>query len=159
MRRMLKEFREVACRGNMLVLAIGVIIGAACGAVVHSLARDVLMNFVAALFGKPDFSAVAWHIGHCPKVTDPKCTTIGVGNLLTLLVNFLIIAFVLFLVVKAVNRAVPKPRAVEARKTRDCPYCLTAIPLEATKCFACTSSVEPPAPPEPAAEPEPAPAG
>ena len=159
MRRVLKEFKEFAFRGNMLDLAIGVIIGAAFGAVLNSLAKDVLMNLVAAVFGKPDFSAVAWHIGQCAKVTDPRCTTIGVGNLITLMVNFVIIAFVLFLVVKAVNRAVPKPRAVETRNTRDCPYCLTAIPLGATKCFACTSTVEPPAPPEPAAEPEPAATG
>ena len=156
MRRMLKEFRDFAFRGNMLDLAIGFIIGAAFGAVVNSLAKDVLMNLVAALFGKPDFGAVTWHI--C-RGAPRRCTTIGIGNLLTLIVNFLIVAFVLFLVVKAVNRVLPRPKAVEAKKTRDCPYCLTAIPLEATKCFACTSPVEPPAPPEPAAKPEPAATG
>ena len=154
MRRVLKEFRDFAFRGNMLDLAVGVIIGAAFGAVVNSLAKDVLLNFVAVLFGKPDFSAVVWRI--C-RGTPARCTNIGIGNLLTALVDFLIVAFVLFLVIKAVNRMLSRPKAVEAKKTRDCPYCLTAIPLAASKCFACTSPVDP-APP-PAAEPEPAPAG
>jgi large conductance mechanosensitive channel len=152
MRGVLKEFRDFAFRGNMLDLAVGVIIGAAFGAVVNSLAKDVLMNFVAVLFGKPDFSAVVWRI--CRGTAPTRCTNIGIGNLLTLLVNFLIVAFVLFLVIKAVNRMLPRPKTVEAKKTRDCPYCLTAIPLEATKCSACTSPVDPPAPPP--SEPEPA---
>jgi large conductance mechanosensitive channel len=152
---MLKEFRDFAFRGNMLDLAVGFIIGAAFGAVVNSLAKDVLMNLVAAIFGKPDFSAVAWNI--C-RGAPRRCTAIGIGNLLTLIVNFLIIAFVLFLVIRAVNRVLPRPKAVEAKKTRDCPYCLTAIPLQARRCPACTSEVEPPAPPEEPV-PEPAAAG
>ncbi len=134
MKGILKEFREFAFKGNMLDLAIGFIIGAAFSAVVNSLAKDVIMNVVAAIFGKPDFSKVVFHVGK---------GSVGIGILFTAIVNFLIIAFVLFLIIKAVNKSLPKPKPVEAKKTRACPYCLTAIPLAATKCHACTSSVDP----------------
>jgi large conductance mechanosensitive channel len=143
MRGVIKEFKEFAFKGNMLDLAIGFIIGAAFSAVVNSLAKDVIMNAIAAVIGKPDFSTVAIHTGDCGKLTNPGCTTIGVGNLITAIVNFLIIAAVLFVVVKAINKATVKPKAVEEKKSKDCPYCLTPIPLAATKCPACTSTVEP----------------
>ena len=139
MKAMLKEFKEFAFKGNMLDLAIGFIIGAAFSAVVNSLAKDVIMNAIAAIVGKADFSNVAFHKGNCAI----KCTTIGVGNTITALVNFLIIAAVLFMLVKAINKAMVKPKAVEEKKSKDCPYCLTPIPLAATKCPACTSTVEP----------------
>jgi large conductance mechanosensitive channel len=146
---MLNEFKQFAFKGNMLDLAIGFILGAAFTAVVNALAKDVLLNLIAAIVGKPDFSGIAWHIGRgCPK----HCTTVGIGSLLTQVVNFIIVAGALFLVVKAINRAVLRPKPVEEKKTRDCPYCLTPIPVAATRCPACTSTVDPLQPePEPAA--------
>jgi large conductance mechanosensitive channel len=134
MKGVIKEFKEFAFKGNMLDLAIGFIIGAAFSAVVTALSKGVLMQFISAIVGKPDFSNVKFSIGKTP---------ILVGDLITALINFLIIAAVLFVLVKAINKAVVKPKAVEERKSKDCPYCLTPIPLAATKCPACTSSLEP----------------
>jgi large conductance mechanosensitive channel len=134
MKGVIKEFKEFAFKGNMLDLDIGFIIGAAFSAVVTALSKGVLMQFISAIVGKPDFSNVKFSIGKTP---------ILVGDLITALINFLIIAAVLFVVVKAINRALVKPKAVEERKSKDCPYCLTPIPLAATKCPACTSSLEP----------------
>jgi large conductance mechanosensitive channel len=134
MKGVIKEFKEFAFKGNMLDLAIGFIIGAAFSAVVTALSKGVLMQFISAIVGKPDFSNVKFSIGKTP---------ILVGDLITALINFLIIAAVLFVLVKAINRALVKPKAVEERKSKDCPYCLTPIPLAATKCPACTSSLEP----------------
>jgi large conductance mechanosensitive channel len=134
MRSVIKEFKEFALKGNMLDLAIGFILGAAFSAVVTALSKGVLMQLISAIVGKPDFSNVKFTLGTTP---------ILVGDLITALINFLLIAAVLFLLIKAVNRAVVKPKPVEQKKSRDCPYCLTAIPLAATKCSACTSAVEP----------------
>jgi large conductance mechanosensitive channel len=134
MKGVVKEFKEFAFKGNMLDLAIGFIIGAAFSAVVTALSKGILMQFISAIVGKPDFSNVRFSIGKTP---------ILVGDLITALINFLIIAAVLFVLVKAINKAVVKPKAVEERKSKDCPYCLTPIPLAATKCPACTSSLEP----------------
>jgi large conductance mechanosensitive channel len=133
-RGVIKEFKEFAFKGNMLDLAIGFIIGAAFSAVVTALSKGVLMQFISAVVGKPDFSNVKFSVRRTP---------ILVGDLITSLINFLIIAAVLFVLVKAINRAVVKPKAVEEKKSKDCPYCLTPIPLAATKCPACTSDLEP----------------
>jgi large conductance mechanosensitive channel len=133
MRAVVREFKEFAFKGNMLDLAIGFIIGAAFSAVVTALSKGVLMQFISAVVGKPDFSNVKFSIRRTP---------ILVGDLITALINFLIIAAVLFVLVKAINKAMVKPKAVEEKKSKDCPYCMTAIPLAATKCSACTSTVE-----------------
>lgn len=132
---MFKEFKAFALKGNMLDLAVGVIIGATFNAVINSLVGDVIMNFVAAIVGKPDFSELVFTIGNTP---------IRYGNFLTALVNFFLIAFVLFLVIRAVNRLTrPKGADAEAPRMRECPYCTTAIPMKARRCLACTSEVEP----------------
>ncbi|HEX9315703.1 MAG TPA: large conductance mechanosensitive channel protein MscL [Actinomycetota bacterium] len=134
MKGVFKEFKEFAFKGNMLDLAIGFIIGAAFSAVVTALSKGVLMQVISAVFGKADFGNVKFSIRRTP---------ILVGDLITALINFLIIAAVLFMLVKAINKAMVKPKAVEEKKSKDCPYCLTPIPLAATKCPACTSTVEP----------------
>lgn len=132
---MWKEFKAFALRGNMLDLAVGIIIGATFNAVVNSLVSDVIMNFIAAIVGKPDFSELVVTIGKTP---------IRYGNLVTALVNFLLIAFVLFMIVRGVNRLTrPKGAAPESMKMRECPFCTTAIPVKARRCLACTSEVEP----------------
>jgi large conductance mechanosensitive channel len=134
MKGVIKEFKEFAFKGNMLDLAIGFIIGAAFSAVVTALSKGVLMQIIAAIVGKPDFSKVVFKL---------RGTPILVGDLLTALTNFLVVAAVLFMLVKAINRATVKPKAVEEKKSKDCPYCLTPIPLAATRCPACTSTLEP----------------
>jgi large conductance mechanosensitive channel len=134
MKGVIKEFKEFAFKGNMLDLAIGFIIGAAFSAVVTALSKGVLMQIIAAIVGKPDFSNVVFKL---------RGTPILVGDLLTALTNFLVVAAVLFMLVKAINRATVKPKAVEEKKSKDCPYCLTPIPLAATRCPACTSTLEP----------------
>lgn len=132
---MLKEFKEFAFRGNMIDLAIGLIIGVAFGAVVDSLAKDVLMNAVAAVFGKPDYSNLAVGVGK---------GTILYGKFLTASVTFIMVSVSLFFVVRAINRVMrPKAAQPEPVPRRECPYCCTSIPEAATRCSACTSDVQP----------------
>ncbi len=128
----IKEFREFALKGNLVDLAVAFILGLAFAAVVGSLVNDVVMNLIAAIVGEPDFSDLVFTLN------DAR---IGYGAFLTALVNFVLIAFVLFLFVKAVNRL---QRRHETPPTeRNCPFCLTSIPKEARRCSACTSEVEP----------------
>ena len=127
---MLKEFREFALRGNLLELAVAFVLGVAFAAVVNSLVDDVIMNIVAALIGKPDFSDLTFSIGD---------GVIRYGAFLTALVTFLIIAYVLFLIVKAVQTLTPPTKASD----RDCPHCLSSIPIGASTCAFCTKDVQP----------------
>ena len=132
---MIKEFKTFALRGNLLELAVAFILGIAFAAVVQALVNDVLMQLIAAAVGRPDFSELTF---------DLSGTPIRYGEFLTALVIFLLIAFVLFLIVRAANRALhPRGAPPEPPKTRECPYCFTPIALEATRCCACTSQVEP----------------
>src|SRR5207237_2140184 len=119
MQGVIKEFKDVAVKGNMLDLAIGFIIGAAFSAVVTALSKGVLMQVISAVFGKADFSNVKFSIRRTP---------ILVGDLITALINFLIVAAVLFVLVKAINRAMVKPKAVEETKSRDGAYALPPFP-------------------------------
>ena len=130
---MWKEFKEFAFRGNVIELAVAVILGLAFGAVITSLVNDVLMNLIAAAIGQPDFSRLTFTVGDA---------VIRYGAFLNALVNFLLVALALFLVVKAVNRATRKP-ADEEPTVRECPYCLTTIPARASRCSACTMEVQP----------------
>jgi large conductance mechanosensitive channel len=127
---MLREFKEFALRGNLLDLAIAFVLGVAFSAVVTSLVDDVIMNVIAALVGKPDFSDLTLTLGD---------GVIRYGAFLTALVTFLIIAWVLFLVVKAVQAMVPPKKAAD----RDCPHCLSSIPIGAGTCAFCTKDVQP----------------
>jgi large conductance mechanosensitive channel len=129
---MLKEFRDFALRGNLIELAVAVILGLAFNAVVQSLVDDVLMNLIAAILGRPDFSNLTVRLGE---------GEIGYGAFLTAVVNFILIAFVLFLVVRALNRLAA--RREEAPEQVQCPFCKTSIPVEATRCPACTSDIRP----------------
>ncbi len=132
---MLKEFKEFALRGNVLDLAVAVILGIAFGAVINSLVNDILMNLIAALVGRPDFNSLTFSVGD---------GLVRYGAFLTALVNFLLIAFALFLVIKAVNRATSGRRPAEDAPTvRECPFCLSNIPTAASRCSHCTSEVQP----------------
>jgi len=130
--QVINEFREFALKGNLVDLAVAFILGLAFASVVGSLVNDVVMNLIAAIVGEPDFSDLVFTLNGA---------RIGYGAFLTALANFLLITFVLFLFVKAVNRLQRRHETPPA--DRSCPYCLTAIPKEATRCSACTSEVEP----------------
>jgi large conductance mechanosensitive channel len=129
---MWKEFKEFALRGNVIELAVAVVLGIAFGAVIASLVNDVLMNLIAAVIGQPDFSRLTVTIND---------SVIRYGAFLNAVINFLLVALALFFVIKAVNRATRKPSAEEPT-VRGCPHCMTSIPARATRCSACTSEVQ-----------------
>ena len=142
---MLKEFKEFAMKGNVLDMAIGVIMGGAFGKIVSSLVSDVLMPPIGLLMGGVDFSSLFLNLTGTtqPSLAAAKAAgtpTINYGVFLQATFDFIIIAFVIFLLVKQVNR-LKKPAPVAAPTTKDCPQCLSAIPIKATKCAHCTSTV------------------
>ena len=142
---MLKEFKDFAMKGNVLDMAIGVIIGGAFGKIVSSLVSDVLMPPLGLLMGKVDFSSLFINLSGTPQpsLTAAKAAgapTINYGVFLQATFDFIIIAFVIFLLVKQVHR-LKKPEPTAAPTTKDCPHCLSAIPVKATKCAHCTSNV------------------
>ena len=144
---MLKEFREFALKGNAVDLAVGVIIGAAFGGIVTSLVNDVLMPPIGKLLGGVDFSNLFIVIGSGDYPTlkaakDGGAATVNYGVFLNTVINFLIVAFVLFLVVRGMNalrREEPAPAA--APTTKSCPRCTMAIPPKAMRCPHCTSEL------------------
>jgi large conductance mechanosensitive channel len=144
---MLKEFKEFAIRGNVLDMAIGIIIGAAFGKIITSFVSDILMPPIGLLLGKLDFSSLYLNISGKSYDTlaaakAAGAATINYGVFLNGVIDFLIVAFLVFLLVRQVNRwKGPLPAA--APSTKDCPYCSTAIPLKATRCPHCTSELRP----------------
>lgn len=163
---MLKEFKEFALKGNIIDLAIGVIIGSAFQSIVNSLVNDIIMPLINSFTGKMDFSDLVFHIGN---------SSVKYGSFISALVNFLIVAFTLFLVIKYINKlnkkleeakkkelekwskiadkqnvslfkklsSKNKKETVEEEpKTKLCPYCLSEIPFKATKCAHCTSKID-----------------
>jgi large conductance mechanosensitive channel len=143
---MFSEFKKFIMRGNVLDLAIGVIIGAAFGKIVTSLVNDVLMPVISLATGKIDFSNlfVSLNGQHYDTLADAKkaaAATLNYGAFINTVIEFMIIAFVIFLIVKQVNRFMKPPAAPVT--TKNCPECCTAIPLAAKRCPACTSAVVP----------------
>lgn len=140
---MLKEFKEFAMRGSVLDLAIGVIIGAAFGKVVSSLVDDVLMPPLGRLVGKVDFSNLYINLSgtHYDTFAEAKAhgAALGYGNFINTVINFLIVALAIFLLVRAVNKWLPKPAPQVT--TKECPQCAMPIPINAKKCGHCTSAV------------------
>jgi large conductance mechanosensitive channel len=140
----LKEFKEFAMRGSVLDLAVGVIIGAAFGKIVSSLVDDVIMPPIGRLLGHVDFSQLFINLSGTPyeslaEAKKHSAATLNYGVFINTVINFLIVAFVVFLVVRSVNRWMPKPPA--PMTTKDCPQCAMAIPVAAKKCGHCTSAV------------------
>lgn len=126
---MIKEFRAFLLRGNVIDLAVAVVIGAAFGAVVAALVKDLITPLIAAIFGKPNFSAIAFTLNN---------STFLVGDFINSVVSFLLVALALFfIVVKPMQRIMPHPTFEEAPKTRECTECLTSIPVLARRCLAC----------------------
>jgi large conductance mechanosensitive channel len=143
---MIKEFRDFAARGNVVDLAVGVIIGAAFGKVVTSVVNDLIMPPIGMALGRVDFSNlfVALNGGTYASLADAKTAgapTVNYGLFLNTCLEFVIVAFAVFLIVKQVNRF-KKPDAPDPSK-RDCPFCLTKIASKATRCPACTSELRP----------------
>jgi large conductance mechanosensitive channel len=141
---MLGEFKKFIMRGNVLDLAIGVIIGAAFGKIVTSLVNDILMPVVGLGLGKLDFSNffVSLNGQHYDTLADAKkaaAPTLNYGLFINTMIEFLIVAFVIFLIVKQVNRMFPAPPSAAAPATKPCPECTTAIPAGARRCPQCTA--------------------
>lgn len=144
---MFKEFKEFAMRGSVLDLAVGVIIGAAFGKIVASLVDDVIMPPLGRLIGHVDFSNLFLSLSdkHFDTLVAAKAAgapTFNYGNFINTIINFLIVAFAIFMVVRSVNKWMPKPVPPPAPvTTRDCPQCAMPIPVAAKKCGHCTSAV------------------
>lgn len=144
---LLKEFREFAVKGNAIDMAVGLVIGAAFGKIVSSLVNDIIMPPVGLLLGKVDFSSLfvslsGTHFDTLKAAKDAGAATLNYGLFINNVLDFLIVAFAIFLVVKQINRL--KRKAEEppaAPTTKDCPYCLAAIPIKATRCGHCTSQL------------------
>jgi large conductance mechanosensitive channel len=139
----LKEFKEFAMRGNVMDLAVGVIIGAAFGKIVSSLVEDVLMPPIGRLLGRVDFSGLFINLSDksYETLTAAKAAgapTLNYGIFLNAVINFLIVAFCVFVVVKQINRFAAKPATVPVPTTKDCPQCAMPIPLAAKRCGHCT---------------------
>jgi large conductance mechanosensitive channel len=146
MRAMFKEFREFIARGNVIDLAVAVVIGAAFGKIVTTFAEGILMPPIGLLLAGIDFTDLFYVLdssrGVPASLEEAKTQGIPVisyGQLLTDIINFLIVAFAIFLVVKQVNRL--KSKQPEGPTTKDCPFCLSTIPLKATRCSQCTSAL------------------
>ncbi|HVM71010.1 MAG TPA: large conductance mechanosensitive channel protein MscL [Anaerolineales bacterium] len=131
---MIKEFKEFIMRGNVMDLAVAVIIGGAFGKIVSSLVSDIIMPLIGLIIGGIDFTGLAFTIGSA-KVTY--------GNFINNVIDFLIIALVIFLMIKGLDSLKKKPAAVPAAEptTKECPHCCTTIPVKATRCPNCTSEL------------------
>ncbi|MDP2601396.1 MAG: large conductance mechanosensitive channel protein MscL [Deltaproteobacteria bacterium] len=143
---MLKQFKEFAMKGPVVDLAVGVIIGAAFGKIISSLVDDIIMPPIGRLLGNVDFANLFVNLSEkdYPSVAAAKAAgaaTMNYGIFFNTILNFVIIAFVLFLLIRQMN-AMKKPAPVAAPTTKDCPHCLLAIPIKATRCAQCTSELK-----------------
>jgi large conductance mechanosensitive channel len=147
---MFSEFKKFVLRGNVLDLAVAVIIGAAFGAIVKSLVDDILMPPIGLLLGRVDFSnlfivlrrgEVAGPYGTLAAAQEAGAVTMNYGLFVNTIISFLIIALAIFLVVRLANRLQREEAAAPAPTTKDCPYCATVIPIKATRCPNCTSEL------------------
>ncbi len=152
MKNIIKEFKEFAMKGNVVDLAVGLVLGAAFGAIVKSLVDDIIMPPIGLLLGKVDFSNlfVVIREGATPPpyntvalARDAGAVTLNFGVFINVIISFVIVAFAMFMIIKAMNRMkkeTPKPEAVPT--TRECPFCLSTVPLKASKCPFCTSDLK-----------------
>ena len=148
----LKEFKEFAVKGNVIDMAVGIIIGAAFGKIVSSLVSDVVMPPIGLLLGKVDFSNLFVQLSAGPggmwfeslaEAQKAGAATINYGLFINTIINFIIVAFVIFLVVKQVNRLKREPQKVAPPppSTKECPFCVSNISIKATRCPNCTSQL------------------
>ena len=142
---MVKEFKEFILRGNVVDLAIAVIIGAAFTAIVNSLVKDIFMPIIGYALGGVDFTSMFIVLGggtfaSLKAAQDAGAATINYGVFINAIITFLLVALILFFVVKGVNKLKKEPVPAPPN-TKECPHCLTTIPLQATRCPACTSQL------------------
>lgn len=137
---MIREFREFILRGNVIDMAVGIIIGAAFGSITTSLVADVIMPPIGLLLASVDFSG--WVITLKGAEGTKPAVVMGVGKFVNVVINFVIVAAAVFLMIKGVNRLHRKPPPPPP-DTRDCPECLSKIPLKARRCCHCTATVAP----------------
>lgn len=148
---MLKEFKEFAMRGNVVDMAVGIIIGAAFGTIVKSLVSDVIMPPIGLLLGDVDFTnlffvikqgAVVGSFATLAEAQKAGAVTINYGMFVNTIISFLIVAFAVFLVIRNLNKLKREEEALpEEPTTKECPHCLSEIPIKATRCAHCTSEV------------------
>lgn len=143
---MLKEFRQFALRGNVMDLAIGVIIGGAFGKIVSSLVGDILMPLIGLVLGKVAFTDLFVPLDgktydSLAQAREMGGAVLAYGAFIQNIIDFVIIAFVIFLLVRAINRLTAKPAPEAAPTTKDCPRCFSTIPIKATRCPNCTSDL------------------
>jgi len=144
---MLKEFKEFALRGNVVDMAVGIIIGAAFGKIVSSLVNDIIMPPIGVLLGNVDFSELFINLSGQPYATlaqakEAGAATISYGVFINTVLDFVIVAFAIFTVIRLMNRLKREEApAPAAPTTKDCPRCLSAIPIKATRCAHCTSDL------------------
>jgi large conductance mechanosensitive channel len=145
---MLKEFKEFAMRGNVVDMAVGIIIGAAFSTIVKSLVNDVIMPPIGLLLGGVDFSELfitlsEGEFASLAEAQEAGAATINLGVFINTILNFIIVAFAIFLLIRAINRmkkeeeAAPEPEPT----TKECPFCCTDIPIKASRCGHCTSEL------------------
>ena len=152
---MLKDFKEFIMRGNVVDMAVGIIIGAAFGTIVTSLVKDIIMPPISLALGRVDFSNLFVLLKNGSKAPPPYysiteaqaagAVTLNYGAFINYLITFLIVAFAVFLLIRAINnmrRRAEAPKAAAAPTTKDCPYCVSKIPLKATRCPNCTSELK-----------------
>jgi large conductance mechanosensitive channel len=150
---LLKEFRDFAMRGNVIDLAVGVIIGAAFGKIVDSLVTNVIMPPLSIVTGDIDLSdrviILSRHAMTLKEARDanPKIPMITYGVFLNSVISFLIVSFTIFICIRTINKLSHKPAPPPAPPKKDCPFCFSSIPLQATRCPQCTSAIETTAPP------------
>jgi large conductance mechanosensitive channel len=140
---MLKEFKEFAMRGNVVDMAVGIIIGAAFGKIVSSFVSDILMPPIGVLVGKVDFANLFLNLSgksyeSLASAKAAGAATLNYGMFLNTMVDFVIVAFAIFLLIRQVNRLKAKPELT----TKECPYCLSKIALKASRCPQCTSELK-----------------
>lgn len=145
---MLKEFKAFIMRGNVVDLAVAVIIGGAFGKIITSLVNDVIMPPIGLLLGKVDFSNLYLNMGKIKYASLAEAQaagapTLNYGLFLNNVVDFLIVALVIFIMIRAMNKLVKKEETPVEVTTRECPYCMTAISKKASRCPHCTSEVKP----------------
>jgi large conductance mechanosensitive channel len=148
--KMLKEFREFAMRGNVVDMAVGIIIGGAFGTIVKSLVADVLMPPIGLLLGGVDFSELflvvrqgtpAGPYASLEAAKQAAAVTVNYGVFLNTVISFLIVAFAVFLLIRGINRLKHQEKAPAEPTTKECPYCLSTIAIKATRCAQCTSEL------------------
>lgn len=148
MKKMMEEFKKFALKGNMIDLAVGVIVGGAFNSIVTSLVNDIFMPILSLFTGKLDFAN--WFVAldgnqymTIAEAQEAGAATLNYGNFISGVINFIIMAFVVFMLVKGINKLKKdEPAKPAAPTTKKCPFCKTDIPLEATKCPHCTSTLE-----------------